>query len=223
MKLVFWLLLGAMLIWAWQNPEKVRNAGDTSSKWIGEKSRWLADKWDPQAKSGPPGSSYISTYPDDAPLPALPEGVFLLRQEVVVATGRGTVKWPAGSSIRKLGEGAGKALVSDGVNQTTVDPSLLTREDSERRFFYKKMDATNSIQSSSATRALETELAELEAKLMKLQQEKRSVINNRIANRGVQPFSTTEEFLDISIKRAEERRNEIYQRLGKTPRAITAK
>jgi hypothetical protein len=220
MKIVFWLLLAAMLIWAWQNPEKVRDASDNTSKWVGEKSRWIADQWDPLPPPPPPAVV------EEPPLPVLPEGVYLLRQEVMVATGKGTVKWPAGFSVRKLGEGGGRTLVSDGVNQTTVEPSLLTREESERRMFYKKMEAVNASQATSASRALEMELAELEAKINKLQQEKRLAAAARAANGGVQPFGTSEEFLDLSIKRAEERRGEIYKILGKSPapaRSLTVK
>jgi hypothetical protein len=213
MKLVFWLLLAAMLIWAWQNPEKVRDAGDNASKWVGEKSRWIADKWDPQ----PPPPPVVVTEPAEPRLPELPEGVYLLRQEVLVSTGKGVVKWPAGSSVRMLGEGAGKALVSDGVNQTTVDPSLLTRDEAERKVYYQKMEAANAGQATSAARALEMELAELDAKIAKLQQEKRNAAAMRAANGGVQPFGTSEEFLDLSIKRAEERKSEIYKTLGRTP------
>ncbi|WP_147263630.1 hypothetical protein [Roseimicrobium gellanilyticum] len=208
MKYVFWLLLAALGIWAWQNPEKVRDAGDNAAKWIGEKSRMIADKWDPKAPEAPVV---------EAPLPELPEGVYVLRQDVIVATGKGTVKWAAGTSIRKLGEGAGKILVSDGVNQTTVDLSLLTRDQAERRAFYKKLEALNAGQAMSAARTLEAELIELDAKIVKMVQEKRSIAAARAINGGLQPFGTTEEFLDLSIKRAEDRKNEIYKILGRTP------
>lgn len=220
MKLIFWLLLAAMLIWAWQNPERVRDAGDNASKWVGEKSRWIADKWDPQPPPPPP---VVAAEPR---LPELPEGVYLLRQEVLVSTGKGVVKWPAGSSVRMLGEGAGKALVSDGVNQTTVDPSLLTRDEAERKVYYQKMEAANASQATTAARALEMELAELDAKIAKLQRDKQNAAAARAANGGVQPFGTSEEFLELSIKRAEERKNEIYKTLGRNPppgRAVSVK
>ncbi len=217
MKIVFWLLLAALLIWGWQNPDKVRNTGDTVSKWVGEKSRLIADKWAPLP---PPPAEPQRVEPA---LPELPEGVFLLRQDVMIATDKATVKWLAGTSIRKLGEGAGKVLVSDGVNQTTLDPALLTRDPEERKVLYRKVEEAKASQTRMTAQALESELAQVEAKIASLQAEKRQVGSMRTLN-GQPAFGTPEEFLDLAIKRQEERRNEIYKSLGRSaPRMVIAK
>jgi hypothetical protein len=219
MKIVFWLLLIALLIWGWQNPEKVRSTSDTVMKWTGEKSRWIADEWAPLPPPPPPADPETAV----PSLPELPEGVFILRQDVMIATGKTTVKWLAGTSIRKLGEGAGKVLVSDGVNQTTLDTALLTRDPEERKALYRKVEAAKASQTRMAAQALESELAQVESKIASLQAEKRQLVTTRTLN-GQPTFGTPEEFLDLAIKRQEERRNEIFKLLGRSaPRMVIAK
>ena len=218
MRYVFWLLLIALLIWGWQNPERVRSTSDTVMKWTGEKSRWVADKWAPLPPPPPPPAPVVV----EPPLPDLPEGVFLLRQEVIVSTGQGTVKWIEGTAVRKIGEGAGKVLVSDGINQTTLDDSMLTRDPQERKALYKKMEVAKGAEAKKATAALETELAAVEAKISSLQSEKRQLAMRR----AQQPTlgDPGDEFLDRAIQREEDHRKDLYKQLGRSaPKMVLAR
>lgn len=228
MKMVFWLLLAALVILAWQNPDKVRSYGDVASKWIGEKSRWLADKWDPIEKAegegdeqGGSGSSTTS----DVALQELPDGMYVLMQDVMISTKTETVKWRAGTSVRKLGEGGGKILVSDGVNQTTVDQTILTRDLQERKALYRRLQAVSSGQAKQQALELERELAAVESKILSLQNEKRQLAIQLKENNGRQrPMTTEQDFLDLAIKTQEQRRLEIYKQLGRsTPQMLIAR
>lgn len=219
MKKVFWLLLAALLIWAWKNPEKVRNSKDIASKWVGENSRWLADKLAPVEG----GESKLSSHPGMAQ--ELPEGMYVLLQDVMISTKTDVVKWPAGTSIRKLGEGAGKILVSDGVNQTTVDASILTRDLQDRKALYKRIESNLNGQAKQNAQNLERELAAVEAKILSLQSEKRKIQLERQENPNkARMMSTDPNFLELAIKAQEERRLEIYKQLGRsTPQMLIAR
>jgi hypothetical protein len=220
MKNVFWLLLAALLIWGWQNPERVRSTGDTVSKWVGEKSRAIADKWAPLPPPPPPEPEPATAGPARPLLPELPEGAYLLKQPVTVATGRGTVIWPMGLTIRKLGEGAGKVLVSDGENQTAVDAAIITRDPQERVQLEKLVAEANALKAKADSQTLERELAEVEGKISSLKAELNQVMTAR-QQLGRAPFGTNEDFLKMSITRHEERRAEIYKLLGRAaPRMV---
>ncbi|QIF04811.1 hypothetical protein [Roseimicrobium sp. ORNL1] len=228
MKTVFWLLLAALLILAWQNPDKVRSYTGVASKWIGEQSRWVADKWDPVDKaegegneSGGAGTSSTN----DVVLQELPEGMFVLLQDVMISTKTDTVRWRAGTSVRKLGEGAGKILVSDGVNQTTVDQSILTRDLQQRKALYRRLQEVTAGQAKQQALELERELAAVESKILSLQNEKRQLAIQLKENNGRQrPMTTEQDFLDLAIKTQEQRRLEIYKQLGRsTPQMLIAR
>jgi hypothetical protein len=223
MKTVFWLLLAALLILAWQNPDKVRSYSDVASKWIGEKSRWVADKWDPVEKVADEEGG--ESTPPDVVIQELPEGMFVLLQDVMISTKTDTVRWRAGTSVRKLGEGGGKILVSDGVNQTTVDQSILTRDLQERKALYRRLQAVTAGQAKQQALELERELAAVESKILSLQNEKRQLtIQIRENNGRERPMTTETEFLDLAIKTQEQRRLEIYKRLGRsTPQMLIAR
>jgi hypothetical protein len=223
MKIVFWLLLAALAIFAWQNPDKVRGYGDIASKWIGEKSRWVADKWDPIETEDENGHGGAAT--SEVVLQELPEGMFVLLQDVMISAKGETIQWRAGTSVRKLGEGGGKILVSDGVNQTTVDQSILTRDPQQRKALYRRLQAATAGQAKQQAQSLERELAAVESKILSLQNEKRGLMAQLKENNGKErPMTTDSDFLDLAIRTQEQRRMEIYKQLGRsTPQMLIAR
>lgn len=207
MRIVIWLLVAAALVWIWQNPDQVRTFGEKAQQWIGSQSRAVADKLAPQ-----PGSQDKEGAAPSAP--AMAEGIYVLKQNFTFAGTGGSISWRAGTELREVGRGNGKSVVTDGVNQTSVDSSALTREPTEIAAVREQIRKQAEENMRQNVHAIELELREIDAKIPTLQAELKRI--QMVKLRGGPPqFGTDENFLHLSIQRLEARKSTLNQMLSK--------
>ena len=106
-------------IWAYKYPDNFSSVTGNLSRYVGEKLLHLSNQ-----------NLKETVAPKLAPVP---EGLFVLTERINIPFASGGGFLEVGTEVRKVGEGNGKIVISDGVRQLIVDGSKITRDAYEIR------------------------------------------------------------------------------------------
>jgi hypothetical protein len=206
-KLLILVLILLPVIWWSRDPQAARLQTAQCLRLIAVKSVGFADKLDP-----PPPVD-----PDEALAASLPEGVYLLRQDVTAKFQPVPGIIVKGSQVRVLGEGNGKKIITDGIREAVIDADLLTREPAEVGELTKVAQAERDAQLSRQRAELKASLAQVQSKIESFKLELDAVrlrdSQSRESGKKNPQYGTQAEFLLTEIRRQEGFRDELLKQI----------
>ncbi|MFZ4766728.1 MAG: hypothetical protein ACOYMN_17385 [Roseimicrobium sp.] len=142
--------------------------------------------------------------------PPPPEGVYCIRQAIRFSSVAGAVTiLPVGAEARKIGEGNGKLVLTDGTGQAIVDSSLVTRDPLEIQALREQHTSrTMQVASHHQTQSLGT-ISVLDAKISSLQAELKQALEREAfcKARGIASgMGTSPDFIRSELMRYERQR-----------------
>jgi hypothetical protein len=210
-KLFLLLLVALATVWMFKHPDDLRRhskmvfakLSDYFGSLAGKEKETEENAEEELVEYVPGERPSISKARPSAVPQELPDGVYCLTQPVRFDHEGGPVVQPAGTLVRKKGEGgSGKVLVTDEVGSAVIDASLLTRDPEVVARYARDLAAAEQSRQALSETATRQKLLEIDAKLASLKAELVAIQQRDAAalkqGRKVS-FATSENFVRATI------------------------